>query len=56
MSNAKPDTRKLILDTAEELLLTRSFSAFSYSNIATTLGVKNAADRKSTRLNSSHQI
>ena len=44
MSNAnKPDTRKLILDTAEELLLTRSFSAFSYSNIATTLGVKNAA-------------
>lgn len=43
MSNAKPDTRKLILDMAEELLLTRSFSAFSYSNIATTLGVKNAA-------------
>jgi len=44
MSNAnKPDTRKLILDTAEELLLTRSFSAFSYSNIASALGVKNAA-------------
>ncbi len=43
MSHVKPDTRKLILDTGEELLLTRSFSAFSYSNIAGALGVKNAA-------------
>ncbi len=39
----KPDTKKLILDTAEELLLTRSFSAFSYQHISTALGVKNAA-------------
>ncbi|MBB5018279.1 TetR/AcrR family transcriptional repressor of nem operon [Chitinivorax tropicus] len=40
---AKTDTKKRILDLAEELLLTRSFSAFSYQHISATLGVKNAA-------------
>lgn len=42
-ANGKPDTRKLILDTAEDLLQQRGFSAFSYHDIADQLGVKNAA-------------
>lgn len=39
----KPDTRKQILDCAENLMLERSFNAFSYQHIARQLGVKNAA-------------
>ncbi len=37
------DTRKRILDIAEELLLTRGFNAFSYQHISSVLGVRNAA-------------
>jgi TetR/AcrR family transcriptional repressor of nem operon len=37
------DTRKRILDIAEELLLTRGFNAFSYQLISSALGVRNAA-------------
>lgn len=40
---AKNDTRKQILDLAEELLLTRGYNAFSYQHISSTLGVRNAA-------------
>ncbi|GGY22490.1 TetR/AcrR family transcriptional regulator [Paludibacterium paludis] len=37
------DTRKRILDIAEQLLLTRGFNAFSYQHISRELGVRNAA-------------
>jgi len=37
------DTRRRILDIAEELLLTRGFNAFSYQHISSALGVRNAA-------------
>jgi TetR/AcrR family transcriptional regulator, transcriptional repressor for nem operon len=37
------DTRKRILDIAEELLLTRGFNAFSYQLVSSELGVRNAA-------------
>jgi TetR/AcrR family transcriptional repressor of nem operon len=40
---SKTDTRKRILDIAEELLLTRGFNAFSYHSVSQTLGVRNAA-------------
>jgi len=39
----KEDTRKRILDIAEELLLTRGFNAFSYQQVSSELGVRNAA-------------
>jgi TetR/AcrR family transcriptional repressor of nem operon len=41
--DARPDTRKRILDIAEELLLTRGFNAFSYQFVSSALGVRNAA-------------
>lgn len=37
------DTRDLILDKATELLMQRGFNGFSYRDISTHLGVKNAA-------------
>lgn len=40
---AQPDTRRRILDLAEELLLSRGFNAFSYQHIAKELGMKPAA-------------
>ncbi|AUH51373.1 TetR/AcrR family transcriptional regulator [Chromobacterium sp. ATCC 53434] len=42
-SDDKNDTRKRILDLAEELLLTRGFNGFSYQHISSALGVRNAA-------------
>ncbi|POZ60416.1 TetR/AcrR family transcriptional regulator [Chromobacterium alticapitis] len=42
-SDSKNDTRKRILDLAEELLLTRGFNGFSYQHISSELGVRNAA-------------
>ncbi|AVG17447.1 TetR family transcriptional regulator [Chromobacterium vaccinii] len=42
-SDSKNDTRKRILDLAEELLLTRGFNGFSYQHISSALGVRNAA-------------
>ena len=42
-SDSKNDTRKHILDLAEELLLTRGFNGFSYQHISSALGVRNAA-------------
>lgn len=42
-TDSKNDTRKRILDIAEELLLTRGFNAFSYQFVSTELGVRNAA-------------
>jgi TetR/AcrR family transcriptional repressor of nem operon len=37
------NTKRAILDLAESLLQDRGFNGFSYANIATELGVKNAA-------------
>lgn len=42
-SDPKTDTRKRILDIAEQLLLSRGFNAFSYQHISSELGVRNAA-------------
>ncbi len=42
-TDSRTDTRKRILDIAEELLLTRGYNAFSYQHISTELGVRNAA-------------
>lgn len=42
-SDPKRDTRREILDLAEELWLTRGFNAFSYQHISSVLGVRNAA-------------
>jgi TetR/AcrR family transcriptional repressor of nem operon len=42
-TSSKNDSRKRILDLAEELLLTRGFNAFSYQHISTAMGVRNAA-------------
>jgi TetR/AcrR family transcriptional repressor of nem operon len=39
----RQDTKKRILDMAEDLLLTRGFNAFSYQHISSELGMKNAA-------------
>lgn len=39
----RQDTKKRILDMAENLLLTRGFNAFSYQHISSELGMKNAA-------------
>lgn len=40
---ARHDTRRRILDIAEQLLLTRGFNGFSYQQISGELGVRNAA-------------
>ncbi|MDQ5987421.1 MAG: HTH-type transcriptional repressor NemR [Syntrophus sp. SKADARSKE-3] len=37
------DTKNKILDIGESLVLSRGFNGFSYKNISTALGVKNAA-------------
>lgn len=37
------DTREQILDAAEDLLLRRSYNAFSYQHISVQLGIRNAA-------------
>lgn len=42
-ADSRLDTRKRILDIAEELLLTRGFNAFSYQLVSSELGVRNAA-------------
>ncbi len=42
MANPK-DTKTEILDLAENLLLDRGFNGFSYADISSALGVKNAA-------------
>jgi len=41
--NARTDTRERILTRAESLLSRRGFNGFSYQDIATALGIKNAA-------------
>ena len=38
-----PDRKEEILDVAEDLLLTRGYSAFSYQDIAERLGIKKAS-------------
>ena len=43
MIDTKPDTKKLILDIAEDLLLDRGYNGFSYKDIATSLNIKNAS-------------
>jgi len=40
---AKGDTKQAILDRAADLLQERGFNAFSYKDISTHLGIKNAA-------------
>ncbi len=42
MANQK-DTKTVILDFAENLLLDRGFNGFSYADISSALGIKNAA-------------
>lgn len=37
------DTKRLILDAAQEMLQTRSFNAFSYQDIAEVLGIRKAS-------------
>jgi len=37
------DTREQIMDRAAQLLMSRGFNGFSYRDISTHLGVKNAA-------------
>ncbi|MCE5273675.1 MAG: TetR/AcrR family transcriptional regulator [Deltaproteobacteria bacterium] len=39
----KGNTKQVILDLAEDLLVKRGFKGFSYKNISTLLGIKNAA-------------
>ncbi|MDX1556557.1 MAG: TetR/AcrR family transcriptional regulator [Xanthomonadales bacterium] len=41
--NKAVDTRTQIIDRASELMMQRGFNGFSYSDISTPLGVKNAA-------------
>lgn len=41
--NRRSNTREQILDHAAHLLMTRGFKGFSYRDISTELGVKNAA-------------
>jgi len=43
MIDTKTDTKKLILDIAEDLLLDRGYNGFSYKYIATSLNIKNAS-------------
>lgn len=42
-TRADGDTRHLILDVAEELLLTRGYVAFSYQDIAARIGIRKAS-------------
>jgi TetR/AcrR family transcriptional repressor of nem operon len=41
--NAKIDTKKQILDIAEDLLLDRGYNGFSYKDISGALNIKNAS-------------
>jgi TetR/AcrR family transcriptional regulator, transcriptional repressor for nem operon len=41
--DAKIDTKKQILDIAEDLLLDRGYNAFSYKDISVALSIKNAS-------------
>ena len=41
--DAKIDTKKQILDIAEDLLLDRGYNGFSYKDISGTLNIKNAS-------------
>ena len=43
MIDTKTDTKKLILNIAEDLLLDRGYNGFSYKDIATSLNIKNAS-------------
>ena len=43
MIDTKTDTKKLIMDIAEDLLLDRGYNGFSYKDIATSLNIKNAS-------------
>jgi TetR/AcrR family transcriptional repressor of nem operon len=43
MIDTKTDTKKLILDIAEDLLLDRGYNGFSYKDIAARLNIKNAS-------------
>ena len=43
MIDTKTDTKKLILDIAEDLLLDRGYNGFSYKDISTSLNIKNAS-------------
>jgi len=43
MTDTKTDTKKLILDIAEDLLLDRGYNGFSYKDISTSLNIKNAS-------------
>lgn len=40
---SKPDTKNQILKRADKLLLERGFNGFSYKDISTPMGIKNAA-------------
>lgn len=42
-STDQRDTRQRILDTAEQLVRIRGFNAFSYADVATTLGITKAS-------------
>lgn len=41
--DSKSDTKKQILDTAEDLLLDRGYNGFSYKDISGALNIKNAS-------------
>jgi TetR/AcrR family transcriptional repressor of nem operon len=41
--NSKIDTKKLIMDTAENLLLDRGYNGFSYKDISNALSIRNAS-------------
>lgn len=41
--NARPDTKKQILDTAENLLLDLGYNGFSYKDISGAIGIRNAS-------------
>jgi len=43
MIDTKLDTKKLILDIAEDLLLDRGYNGFSYKDISARLNIKNAS-------------
>lgn len=43
MMETRIDTKKLILDIAENLLLDRGYNGFSYKDIADSLNIKNAS-------------
>jgi AcrR family transcriptional regulator len=43
MTYEKPDTKKQILDIAEDLLLDRGYNGFSYKDISEALNIKNAS-------------